>query len=458
MRRFTPRAVRGAARRRSNASRSRSSTDGDRRRRGRVRLRRARRGAVPARGDRVDPRACPEDDWELLFRLEQRGHRQERPRVPTPGRDARARRSSAARGELHAYFQRAHRRAPPTIRGTMSSADLLARARSTAGRSPTSSSSSYCELLVEAGNETTRNAISGGLLAFCRAPGRVGAAARPTPSCCPTRWRRSSAGSARSATSPAIATRGLRDPRRRDPPPASSVALFFASANRDEDVFEDPFVFRVDRRPNPHLAFGFGEHFCLGAHLARVELETVFRHLLDAARALRARGSGGAAGVGGQRQHQASAAPLPLPVARARRRETTMELSTVRPDGPRRLGDRLRLLGDRRWLRRASRRTSSCAPSAGRSTSAINCFDTAEGYGMGASERALGRALGAPARRGDHRHEVRHELPRQAEPPRQQPRACARVDRQEPAEPRHRPRRRLPRPLARPGDARSRRR
>ena len=58
------------------------------------------------------------------------------------------------------------------------------------------------------------------------------------------------------------------------------VALYFASANRDEAVFDDPFAFRVDRRPNPHLAFGFGEHFCMGAHVARVELETIFRHLL----------------------------------------------------------------------------------------------------------------------------------------------------------------------------------
>jgi cytochrome P450 len=58
------------------------------------------------------------------------------------------------------------------------------------------------------------------------------------------------------------------------------VALYFASANRDEDVFDDPFAFRVDRKPNPHLAFGFGEHFCMGAHLARVELETIFRLLL----------------------------------------------------------------------------------------------------------------------------------------------------------------------------------
>jgi len=48
-----------------------------------------------------------------------------------------------------------------------------------------------------------------------------------------------------------------------------NLVLFYSSANRDEAVFEDPFTFRVDRKPNPHLAFGIGEHFCLGAHLAR---------------------------------------------------------------------------------------------------------------------------------------------------------------------------------------------
>ncbi len=58
------------------------------------------------------------------------------------------------------------------------------------------------------------------------------------------------------------------------------LALFFASANRDDDVFDDPFAFRIDRDPNPHLAFGIGQHFCMGAHLARLEMQTVFRHLL----------------------------------------------------------------------------------------------------------------------------------------------------------------------------------
>jgi len=57
------------------------------------------------------------------------------------------------------------------------------------------------------------------------------------------------------------------------------LLLFYASANRDEDVFEDPFVFRVDRAPNRHLGFGIGEHFCLGAHLARRSQRALFAEL-----------------------------------------------------------------------------------------------------------------------------------------------------------------------------------
>jgi cytochrome P450 len=60
-----------------------------------------------------------------------------------------------------------------------------------------------------------------------------------------------------------------------------TVALFYPSANRDEEVFDEPFRFQIDRKPNPHLAFGIGEHFCLGSHLARLELQIIFRHLLQ---------------------------------------------------------------------------------------------------------------------------------------------------------------------------------
>ena len=58
------------------------------------------------------------------------------------------------------------------------------------------------------------------------------------------------------------------------------VGIFYPSANRDESVWGDPDIFRVDRRRNPHVAFGIGEPYCVGAHVARLELNVIFRHLL----------------------------------------------------------------------------------------------------------------------------------------------------------------------------------
>ena len=57
------------------------------------------------------------------------------------------------------------------------------------------------------------------------------------------------------------------------------VILLYPSANRDETVFDDPYTFDIRRNPNPHVAFGFGTHFCLGASLARLELRMLLRQL-----------------------------------------------------------------------------------------------------------------------------------------------------------------------------------
>jgi cytochrome P450 len=68
--------------------------------------------------------------------------------------------------------------------------------------------------------------------------------------------------------------------------PGDSVLLSYPSANRDEDVYDDPFRFDVGRKPNKHLAFGFGVHYCLGAMLARMELKALLTELVPRLRSL----------------------------------------------------------------------------------------------------------------------------------------------------------------------------
>ena len=62
-------------------------------------------------------------------------------------------------------------------------------------------------------------------------------------------------------------------------PAGDRVAQFYPSGNRDEDHFDDPFAFRVDRAAGSGLVFGFGEHFCLGVHLARLEVSMILEQL-----------------------------------------------------------------------------------------------------------------------------------------------------------------------------------
>jgi len=134
--------------------------------------------------------------------------------------------------------------------------------------------------LLIAGNETTRNLISGGLVALAERPAQW-VALRDDRALIPSaveellRWTTPVISFMRTATTPS-SVRGQRvaagDP----------VLLIYASANRDEDVFgADAGEFRVDRHPNPHVSFGFGPHFCLGASLARLEARVVLQELVD---------------------------------------------------------------------------------------------------------------------------------------------------------------------------------
>ena len=130
-------------------------------------------------------------------------------------------------------------------------------------------------LVMVAGHDTTRNSISNGLVALMEHPEQFELLKR-NPDLIETgadeivRWTTPVNHFSRTATVD-YELRGQQIKR------GDSVALFYASANRDEEIFPDPFVFRLDRDPNPHLGFGVGEHFCLGAHLARLDLKVFFR-------------------------------------------------------------------------------------------------------------------------------------------------------------------------------------
>jgi cholest-4-en-3-one 26-monooxygenase len=144
--------------------------------------------------------------------------------------------------------------------------------------------------LSVAGNETTRNAAAHGLHAFLEDPqqwdklvqdpeGLVdGATEEILRWSSPVMYLRRNVMSETELRGQALKT-------------GDKVSLWYVSANRDEEVFEDPFHFDIERRPNDHLAFGApGPHFCLGASLARLELRVLFEELARRVPVLRSLG------------------------------------------------------------------------------------------------------------------------------------------------------------------------
>jgi cytochrome P450 len=137
---------------------------------------------------------------------------------------------------------------------------------------------SFFVQLVTAGNDTTKTMLSSGLLALLQHPDQL-AELRADPSLMSgaveeiLRWanplhyfRRTASADTELHGMPIKA--------------GDKVAMYYTSANRDEDVFDDPQRFDIHRAPNPHLSFGIAEHFCLGVHLARLEGRVFFEELL----------------------------------------------------------------------------------------------------------------------------------------------------------------------------------
>ncbi|HXQ21309.1 MAG TPA: cytochrome P450 [Candidatus Acidoferrales bacterium] len=215
----------------------------------------------------------PRRDWELLFRWTNEIIAPQDPEFQhgaTPEETL-----NRARLELFTYFNDlvTERRARPTD----DIVSVVANGQVNGASLPPVELLSYYFLLVVAGNETTRNAMTGGMLAFLENPAEW-QKLRANPSLLESaveeivRWTTPVIQFARTATR----DYPLRGKTIRA---GQSVCLFYASGNRDEDVFDQPFRFRIDREPNPHIAFGMGEHVCLGAHLARLELRHAFAQL-----------------------------------------------------------------------------------------------------------------------------------------------------------------------------------
>ena len=136
----------------------------------------------------------------------------------------------------------------------------------------------YYIIAATAGHDTTSSAMAGGMLALIQNPDQL-ARLQADPSLMATaademiRWTTPVKHFMRTATVD-------YELRGRTIKAGQSVLLSYPSANRDEDVFENPYTFDIGRSPNKHLSFGFGVHYCLGAMLARMELKSLFAELL----------------------------------------------------------------------------------------------------------------------------------------------------------------------------------
>lgn len=143
---------------------------------------------------------------------------------------------------------------------------------------------SYYVIAATAGHDTTASAMAGGLHALIEHPDQL-ARMQADPSLVATaademiRWVTPVKHFMRTATAD-------HQVRGRTIGAGESVLLSYPSANRDEEVFDDPFRFDIGRSPNKHLSFGFGVHYCLGAMLARMELKALYTELVPRLRSV----------------------------------------------------------------------------------------------------------------------------------------------------------------------------
>ncbi|HPG26329.1 MAG: cytochrome P450 [Spirochaetaceae bacterium] len=215
------------------------------------------------------------EDEDLMLRLTQELFASEDPDLQRAGEDREA--ASASLGaDFMQLFTRIiqDRRANP--RDDLAS--LLANAKMEDG-SPMGPIETFGYFLIvfTAGHDTTRNAISGGMQALLEHPDQL------AKLCANPDLSKSAVEEIVRWTSPVnymkrylledVELNGVQMRR------GEQLAMFYGSANRDEKVFDRPFEFDITRHPNRHLGFGTGEHFCLGAHVARLSSRALFLEL-----------------------------------------------------------------------------------------------------------------------------------------------------------------------------------
>ena len=212
---------------------------------------------------------APPDDWEQFRAWSDAATGTADPEIELE--------SSVAMGQLFEYFQKliAARRAEP--RDDLLS--VLAEAEIDEHRLTDEDLLNFAFLLLVAGNETTRNLLALGTLALISHPDQRRLLVE-NPALIPgaveemLRWNSPVVHMARTAAAD-VEIRGQRIAE------GDVVVMLYGSANRDEDVFgSDSEEFKVTRHPNPHIAFGCGEHSCVGAQLARLEATVMFEELL----------------------------------------------------------------------------------------------------------------------------------------------------------------------------------
>ncbi|NUP33828.1 MAG: cytochrome P450 [Streptomycetaceae bacterium] len=216
----------------------------------------------------------PQEDWDYIHRLAERNTSQQDPAIASP--DDGYGPGAASREMVMYAVQFAMKRRVEEPREDLTTLILESEF---GGKLMTDIDfGSFFMQLVTAGNDTTKTMLSAGLHALLTHPDQL-AALRADPSLIPgaveeiLRWANPLHYFRRTAQRD-VELRGVSIKA------GDKVAMYYSSANRDEDVFEDPDRFDITRRPNPHLSFGFAEHFCLGVHIARLEGRVFFEELL----------------------------------------------------------------------------------------------------------------------------------------------------------------------------------